>query len=126
MEPRPGLEPGTCRLRNEWFFSIPFAFNSCQSRPYGVIRAVAAVQYATDHATDLSAALDRLRDRSAYNKISSMRTYSTREAAEQLDIPLVTLQGHVAKGTVPFPPLVKVGGVSVRLWNTADIARARK
>ena len=55
-----------------------------------------------------------------------MKSRSTREAAEELGIALVTLQGHVAKGTVPSPPLAKVGGVSVRLWSAADIARARK
>lgn len=52
--------------------------------------------------------------------------YSTREAAEKLGIALVTLQGHVAKKTFAAPPLVKVGGVSVRLWTDKDIARARK
>jgi len=52
--------------------------------------------------------------------------YSTREAAAKLDIALVTLQGHVAKKTVHGPPLVKVGGVKVRLWSAVDIQRARK
>jgi hypothetical protein len=52
-----------------------------------------------------------------------MEGRSTREAAEELGIALVTLQGHVTKGTVPFPPLVTMGGVNVRLWSTADIAR---
>jgi len=52
--------------------------------------------------------------------------YSTREAAERFGIALVTLQGHVAKGTFAAPPLVKVGGVAVRLWTDKDIARARK
>jgi hypothetical protein len=51
---------------------------------------------------------------------------STREAAEKLGIALVTLQGHVAKKTFAAPPLVKVGGVNVRLWGDADIKRARK
>jgi hypothetical protein len=36
------------------------------------------------------------------------------------------LQKHVNRGTFPVPPLVKVGGVSVRLWTANDIARARK
>jgi hypothetical protein len=52
--------------------------------------------------------------------------YSTREAAKKLGIALVTLQGHVAKKTFAAPPLVKVGGISVRLWADRDIQRARK
>jgi hypothetical protein len=52
--------------------------------------------------------------------------YSTREAAGKLSIALVTLQGHVAKKTFAAPPLVRVGGVRVRLWTDADIRRARK
>ena len=52
--------------------------------------------------------------------------HSTREAADKLGIALVTLQGHVAKKTFPAPPLVKVGGVKVRLWTARDIDRARK
>jgi hypothetical protein len=54
------------------------------------------------------------------------KSYSTREAAEKLDVALITLQKHVAKGTFPVPPLVKVGGVSVRLWTHPDIERVRK
>jgi hypothetical protein len=52
--------------------------------------------------------------------------HSTREAAGKLGIALVTLQKHVAKGTFRVPPLVKIGGVSVRLWTHRDIVRARK
>jgi hypothetical protein len=39
---------------------------------------------------------------------------------------LITLQKHVGKGTFPVPPLVNVHRITVRLWNEADIARARK
>jgi hypothetical protein len=42
--------------------------------------------------------------------------YSTREAAAKLGVTLLTLQKHVKKRTFAVPPLVKVGGVSVRLW----------
>ena len=52
--------------------------------------------------------------------------FSTREAAEKLGVTLVTLQRHVAAETVDAPPLVEVGGVSVRLWSPRDIERARK
>jgi hypothetical protein len=51
---------------------------------------------------------------------------STREAAKKLGIALVTLQGHVTKKTFAVPPLVKVGGVRVRLWNEVDSKRAGK
>jgi predicted DNA-binding transcriptional regulator AlpA len=52
--------------------------------------------------------------------------YSTREAAKKLGIAHVTLQKHVALETFAPPPIVKVGGVSVRLWTEADIRRAQK
>jgi len=52
--------------------------------------------------------------------------YSTREAARKLGIHLVTLQNYLAKGTIPAPPIVRVGGVQVRLWTDADIERASK
>ena len=55
-----------------------------------------------------------------------MNALSTREAATKLGISLVTLQRHVAAGTVDAPPLQKVGGVNVRLWSSRDIERARK
>jgi hypothetical protein len=55
-----------------------------------------------------------------------MKRYSTREAAGKLGIALVTLQGHVKKETFTPPPVVKVGGVSVRLWTDRDIKRAKK
>jgi hypothetical protein len=55
-----------------------------------------------------------------------IRTFSTREAAEQLDVHLVTLQRHIAAQTIPVPPLQKVGGVTVRLWTDHQIEKARK
>lgn len=51
---------------------------------------------------------------------------STREAAEKLDVTLLTLQRHVSAKTVDAPPLVTVGGVKVRLWSKRDIEKARK
>lgn len=54
------------------------------------------------------------------------RTFSTREAAEQLGRTLVTLQRHVSAGTIDGPALQKVGGVTVRLWTERDIEKARK
>jgi len=52
--------------------------------------------------------------------------YSTREAAKELGVTLLTLQRHVSARTVDAPPLSKVGGVKVRLWSDRDIAKARK
>lgn len=54
------------------------------------------------------------------------RQFSTREAAEKLGVTLITLQRHVAASTVDAPSLVKVGGVTVRLWSPRDIEKARK
>ncbi len=51
---------------------------------------------------------------------------STRDAAGKLGVTLKTLQRHVSAGTIPAPALVKVGGVSVRLWSARDIEKARK
>jgi hypothetical protein len=51
--------------------------------------------------------------------------YSTREAAKRIGVALITLQKHVAKKTFPVPPLVTVGGVSVRLRTDTDLKRAK-
>jgi predicted site-specific integrase-resolvase len=51
---------------------------------------------------------------------------STRDAAGKLGVTLKTLQRHVSAGTIPAPAIVKVGGVSVRLWTARDIQKARK
>jgi hypothetical protein len=51
---------------------------------------------------------------------------STRDAAEKLGVTLLTLQRHVSAKTVEAPPLVKIGGVKVRLWSDRDIEKARK
>ena len=55
-----------------------------------------------------------------------MKSYSTREAASKLGVALVTLQGHVKKRTFAVPRLVKVGGISIRLWTDRDLKVARK
>ena len=52
--------------------------------------------------------------------------FSTREAAEKLGVTILTLQRHVSAKSVDAPPLVKVGGVTVRLWTNRDIEKARK
>ena len=52
--------------------------------------------------------------------------YSTREAAKKLGRTLVTVQRHIAAGTIEAPPVVEVGTVKLRLWTARDIEKARK
>jgi hypothetical protein len=52
--------------------------------------------------------------------------FSTRQAADKLGRKLVTLQRHIADGTIDAPPLLNIGGVKVRLWSNRDIQKARK
>ena len=52
--------------------------------------------------------------------------FSTRQAAQKLGRTILTLQRHIATGTIDAPPLVTVGGVKVRLWTARDIEKARK
>ena len=51
---------------------------------------------------------------------------STREAAKELGRTLITLQRHIAAGTIKAPPLLKIGSVSIRLWTARDIEKVRK
>jgi len=52
--------------------------------------------------------------------------YTTRQAAQKLNRTLITLQRHIAAGTIDAPPLLAVGTVKVRLWSERDIEKARK
>jgi hypothetical protein len=52
--------------------------------------------------------------------------FSTRQAAEKLGRKLITLQRHIAAGTIEAPPIVTVGGIKLRLWSDRDIEKARK
>ena len=52
--------------------------------------------------------------------------YSTREAAKKLGRTLVTVQRHIAAGTIEAPPVVEVGTVKLRLWTARDIEKVRK
>lgn len=55
-----------------------------------------------------------------------MKSYSTREAAKLLGVSMATINRYIVAGTIAIPPLTKVGGVTVRLWNDKDIAKAKK
>jgi hypothetical protein len=52
--------------------------------------------------------------------------YTTREAAKKLNRTILTIQRHIAAGTIDPPKLVEVGTVKVRLWSDRDIEKARK
>jgi excisionase family DNA binding protein len=54
------------------------------------------------------------------------KTYSTGEAAKQIRVSRQTLQAWLAAGKIEGPKPVEVGGMTVRFWTAADIARARK
>jgi excisionase family DNA binding protein len=54
-----------------------------------------------------------------------MDSYSTRQAAKELGLPLTTLARYIAKGKIPTPKTVSLGGMRVHLWSKADIERVR-
>ena len=54
-----------------------------------------------------------------------MNGLSTREAAKKLGLSFTSLNRYIAARKIPLPPLVRVGGVRVRLWNDKDIAKVR-
>jgi predicted DNA-binding transcriptional regulator AlpA len=55
-----------------------------------------------------------------------MRTLSTSQVAKLLGLWQPNLQRAIREGKVKAPPLVKVGGMRIRLWSAADVERARK
>ncbi|MBZ5491444.1 MAG: hypothetical protein LAO76_10980 [Acidobacteriia bacterium] len=54
-----------------------------------------------------------------------MASYSTREAAKLLGVSMATINRYIVAGTIPVPPLTRVGGVTVRLWKDKDIFKAK-
>lgn len=54
-----------------------------------------------------------------------MNGLSSRDAAKRLGISFTSLNRYIAARKIPLPPLVRVGGVKVRLWNDSDIAKVR-
>jgi excisionase family DNA binding protein len=55
----------------------------------------------------------------------STRRYSTTEVAKKLGIHQANLQRLIRRKRIPFPPLIKVGRLSIRLWTPRDVERAR-
>jgi len=55
-----------------------------------------------------------------------MKPWSSREAAKQLGVSLMTLQRYIAAKKISTPRVQVIGGVRVRLWTARDIKRARK
>jgi hypothetical protein len=55
-----------------------------------------------------------------------MVTYSSRQAAKKLGLPVSTLGTYLAAGKVPAPKSVTTGDITVYLWTKADIEHVRK
>lgn len=55
-----------------------------------------------------------------------MRRYSTTEVARKLGIDQANLQRLIRHRRIPFPPLVTVGRMKIRLWAKRDVDRARQ
>jgi predicted DNA-binding transcriptional regulator AlpA len=54
------------------------------------------------------------------------RRYSTVQVAEKLGLDQGNLQKLIRQKRIPFPPLAKIGRMSVRLWSDKEVAAARK
>lgn len=54
-----------------------------------------------------------------------MSELSTRGAAKKLGLSFTSLNRYIAAKKIPLPPLVRVGGIRVRLWSDKDIAKVR-
>jgi hypothetical protein len=55
-----------------------------------------------------------------------MRSYSTTQVAKMLKMKQPNLQRLIRKKSIPYPPLVRVGGLKIRLWTKEDVGRAKK
>jgi len=50
---------------------------------------------------------------------------STRDAAKKLGLSFTSLNRYITAKKIPLPPVVRIGGVRVRLWREKDIAKVR-
>ena len=55
-----------------------------------------------------------------------MDKYSTRSAAKELGISLMSLMRYIKAKKIPAPPAVKVGGGIVRAWTKDEIEVVRR
>ncbi len=55
-----------------------------------------------------------------------MITYSSRQAARQLGLPVSTLSKYIVQKKIPAPKSVTTGDITVYLWTNEDIERVRK
>jgi excisionase family DNA binding protein len=58
--------------------------------------------------------------------MSARRQFSTTEVAEKLGLDQGNLQRLIREKRIPFPPLVQVGRMKIRLWTARDVERARR
>lgn len=58
--------------------------------------------------------------------MSMRRQLSTTEVAQKLGIDQGNLQRLIREKRIPFPPLVRVGRLKIRLWTARDVERVRK
>jgi predicted DNA-binding transcriptional regulator AlpA len=56
----------------------------------------------------------------------SRTRYSTVQVAQMLGMGQANLQRLIRQKRIPFPPLLRVGSVAIRLWTKAQVERARK
>jgi excisionase family DNA binding protein len=54
------------------------------------------------------------------------RQLSTTEVAQKLGIDQGNLQRLIREKRIPFPPLVRMGRLKIRLWTARDVERVRK
>jgi len=55
-----------------------------------------------------------------------MKTWSTKEAANQIGVNRVTLQRWLLAGKVSEPRRIKSGGLDFRVWTQRDIERVKR
>jgi excisionase family DNA binding protein len=70
--------------------------------------------------------LDRYVNHVLKSESMAVKTYSTGEVAKLIGVSRQTVQAWIAKRAVAAPKPGKVGRVTVRLWNGADIKKLRK
>lgn len=64
--------------------------------------------------------------RSGVHTLMSKRRHSTNEVAKMVGVNQANLQKMIRLKRIPFPPLVQVGGLKMRLWTASQVERLRK